>query len=129
MDSLQKRFENKIKTEMKLLFRILITALLVMGIAYLMKGVIVDEFTTALTVAIVLGLLNFFVKPILVLLTLPVTVITLGLFLLVINTIMIQLCDYFIDGFKISTFWTAMLFSIVLSLSQSLVYQITGDTK
>ena len=114
---------------MTLLFRILITALLVMGIAYLMKGVIVDEFTTALTVAIVLGLLNFFVKPILVLFTLPVTIVTLGLFLLVINAIMILLCDYFIDGFRISSFWTALLFSIVLSLSQSLVYQITGDAK
>lgn len=114
---------------MKLLFRILITAILVIVIAKVMKGVIVDEFTTALTVAIVLGLLNFFVKPILVLLTLPVTILTLGLFLLVINTIMIELCDYFIDGFRISSFLTAMIFSIVLSLSQSLVYQITGDTK
>lgn len=114
---------------MKLLFRILITAVLVLVIAKLMKGVIVDEFTTALTVAIVLGLLNFFVKPILVLFTLPVTIFTLGLFLLVINAVMILLCDYFIDGFRISSFWTAMLFSIILSLSQSLVYQITDDTK
>ena len=114
---------------MKLLFRILITALLVLGLAKIMKGVIVDEFTTALTVAIVLGLLNFFVKPILVLFTLPVTIFTLGLFLLVINAVIILLCDYFIDGFSISSFWTAMLFSIILSLSQSLVYQITGDTK
>ncbi|HNP32009.1 MAG TPA: phage holin family protein [Flavobacterium sp.] len=114
---------------MKLLFRILITAALVMVISYVMKGVYVDEFTTALTVAIVLGLLNFFVKPILVLFTLPVTIFTLGLFLLVINAIMIELCDYFIDGFRINSFWTAMLFSIVLSLSQSLVYQITGETK
>ncbi len=94
-----------------------------------MKGVRVDEFTTALTVAIVLGLLNFFVKPILVLFTLPVTFFTLGLFLLVINAIMILLCDEFVDGFEVSSFWTAMLFSIILSLSQSLVYQITGDTK
>ncbi|MEO5776757.1 MAG: phage holin family protein [Flavobacterium sp.] len=114
---------------MKLLLRILITAALVMGISYLMKGVIVDEFTTALTVAIVLGLLNFFVKPILVLLTLPITFFTLGLFLLVINTIIIELCDYFIDGFSIRSFWTAMIFSIILSLSQSLVFQITGETK
>ena len=114
---------------MKLLFRILITALLVLGLAQIMKGVILDEFTTALTVAIVLGLLNFFVKPILVLFTLPVTIFTLGLFLLVINAIMILLCDSLIDGFRISSFWTAMLFSIILSLSQSLVYQITGDTK
>jgi putative membrane protein len=94
-----------------------------------MKGVIIDEFTTALTVAIVLGLLNFFVKPILVLLTLPVTFFTLGLFLLVINAIIILLCDHFVDGFQVVSFWTAMLFSIILSLSQSLVYQITGDTK
>jgi putative membrane protein len=114
---------------MKLLFRILITALLVMAIAYIMKGVVVDEFTTALTVAIVLGLLNLLVKPILVLFTLPVTIVTLGLFLLVINAAMILLCDHFIDGFSVSSFWTAMLFSIILSLSQSLVYQITGDNK
>lgn len=114
---------------MKLLFRILITAILVLVIAKVMKGVVVDEFTTALTVAVVLGLLNFFVKPILVLFTLPITVITLGLFLLFINTGMILLCDHFVDGFNISSFWTAMLFSIILSLSQSLVYQITGDAK
>ena len=114
---------------MKLLFRILITAILVLVIAKIMKGVIVDEFTTALSVAIVLGLLNFFVKPILVLFTLPVTIFTLGLFLLVINAIMILLCDHFVEGFHVSSFWTAMLFSIILSLSQSLVYQITGDAK
>ncbi|TBX69496.1 phage holin family protein [Flavobacterium silvisoli] len=114
---------------MKILIRILITALLVMAIAYLMKGVVVDEFTTALTVAIALALLNFFVKPVLVLFTLPVTFFTLGLFLLVINAVIIELCDYFIDGFRINSFWTAMLFSIILSLSQSLVYQITGESK
>ena len=114
---------------MKLLFRILITDILVLVIAKIMKGVIVDEFTTALTVAIVLGLLNFFVKPVLVLFTLPVTIFTLGLFLLVINAVMILLCDHFVEGFHVSSFWTAMLFSIILSLSQSLVYQITGDAK
>jgi putative membrane protein len=114
---------------MKLLLRILITAILALVISKLMKGVIIDEFTTALTVAIVLGLLNFFVKPILVLFTLPVTFFTLGLFLLVINAVIILLCDEFVDGFEVHSFWTAMLFSIILSLSQSLVYQITGDTK
>jgi putative membrane protein len=94
-----------------------------------MKGVKVDEFTTAITVAIVLALLNFFVKPVLVLFTLPVTFFTLGLFLLVINAIIILLCDHFVDGFKVDTFWTAMLFSIILSLSQSLVFQFTGESK
>jgi len=122
---------NKIykSLQMKILIRIFATSLLVMAIAYLMKGVVVNEFSTALTVAIVLGLLNFFVKPILVLFTLPVTIFTLGLFLLVINAVMILLCDHFVEGFHVSSFWTAMLFSIILSLSQSLVYQITGDSK
>ncbi len=122
---------NKIykSLQMKILIRIFVTSLLVMAIAYLMKGVVVNEFSTALTVAIVLGLLNFFVKPILVLFTLPVTIFTLGLFLLVINAVMILLCDHFVEGFHVSSFWTAMLFSIILSLSQSLVYQITGDSK
>lgn len=114
---------------MKILVRILVTSMLVMAISYLMKGVRVDEFTTALTVAIVLGLLNFFVKPILVLLTLPVTIFTLGLFLLVINAAMILLCDHFVDGFDVNGFWTALFFSIILSLSQSLVFQLTGETK
>ena len=122
---------NKIykSLQMKILIRIFVTSLLVMAIAYLMKEVVVNEFSTALTVAIVLGLLNFFVKPILVLFTLPVTIFTLGLFLLVINAVMILLCDHFVEGFHVSSFWTAMLFSIILSLSQSLVYQITGDSK
>jgi putative membrane protein len=100
-----------------------------MVISYLMKGVVVDEFSTALTVAIVLGLLNFFVKPILVLFTLPVTVFTLGFFLLVINAIIILLCDHFVDGFDVNGFWTALYFSIILSLSQSLVYKLTVDKK
>ena len=100
-----------------------------MVISYLMKGVVVDKFSTALIVAIVLGLLNFFVKPVLVLFTLPVTVFTLGLFLLVINAIIILLCDHFVDGFDVNGFWTALFFSIILSLSQSLVYQLTGEGK
>ena len=114
---------------MKLLLRILITSILVMVISYLMKGVVVDEFSTALIVAIVLGLLNFFVKPVLVLFTLPVTILTLGLFLLVINAIIILMCDHFVDGFDVNGFWTALFFSIILSLSQSLVYQLSGEGK
>ena len=112
---------------MKLIIRLLVTSVLVMIISHLMTGVIVYEFTSALTVAIVLGLLNLFVKPILVILTLPVTIITLGLFYLVINAAMILVCDHFVDGFKVNTFWTAMLFSIILSLSQSIVFKLTNN--
>ncbi len=114
---------------MKLLFRILITAGLVLLISNFMTSVSVADFTTALIVAVVLGLLNIFIKPILVLLTLPVTIVTLGLFLFVINACIILLCSRLVDGFRINSFWTALLFSIILSISQSIVYKIIGDDK
>ncbi|NRS87327.1 putative membrane protein [Flavobacterium sp. 7E] len=114
---------------MKLLLRILITSALVLLISNLMTGVHVASFTTALIVAVVLGLLNIFIKPILVILTLPITFITLGLFLLVINALIIILCDNIVGGFSVDTFFTALLFSIILSVSQSLMYAILGETK
>ncbi len=114
---------------MKLILRLITTSVLVMLISYVLDGVHVDKITTALVVAIVLGLLNFFVKPILVLFTLPVTIFTLGLFYLVINASMILLCDYFVDGFEVKSFWTALLFSIILSVSQSVIYKLTEDRK
>ncbi|MGV9004977.1 phage holin family protein [Flavobacterium sp.] len=114
---------------MKLLVRILITAILVMLISYVLKGVIIDEFTTAVTVAIVLALLNFLVKPLIVLFPLPITILTLGLFLLVINACIILLCSHFVNGFEVTSFWIAMVFSIILSLSQSLLFQLMGEAK
>ena len=114
---------------MKLLFRILITSVLVLLLSHFMTGVHVAGFTTALIVAVVLGLLNIFVKPILVILTLPITFITLGLFLLVINALIILLCDNIVGGFSVDSFFTALLFSVILSVSQSLMYSILGETK
>lgn len=114
---------------MNLLIKILITSGLVLLIAHFMPGVHVAGFTTALIVAIVLGLLNIFIKPVLVLLTLPVTIITLGLFLLVINALMILLCTKIVGGFSVDTFWTALFFSIVLSLLQSIMNGILGEGK
>ncbi len=114
---------------MKLLFRILITTGLVLLISHFMTSVSVANFTTALIVAVVLGLLNIFIKPILVLLTLPVTILTLGLFLFVINAFIILLCSRLVDGFRVNSFWTALIFSVILSISQSVVYKIIGDDK
>ncbi|MFV5700612.1 phage holin family protein [Flavobacterium sp. XS2P12] len=114
---------------MNLLIKILITSGLVLLIANFMPGVHVAGFTTALIVAIVLGLLNIFIKPILVILTLPVTIITLGLFLLVINALMILLCTEIVGGFSVDTFWTALFFSIILSLLQSIMNGILGEGK
>ena len=114
---------------MNVFFRILITAVLVMLISHFMKGVHVINFSTSIIVAIVLGLLNIFVKPILILFTLPVTIFTLGLFLLVINAILILFCSQIVGGFSVDSFWTALLFSIVLSILQSIMYGFSKDKK
>lgn len=100
-----------------------------MVISRFMGGVHVAGFMTSVIVAIVLGLLNIFIKPIIVLFTLPVTILTLGLFLLVINALMILLCTKIVGGFSVDSFWTALLFSILLSIAQSLVYKLGGEEK
>lgn len=107
---------------MNLILRLVVTALLVMLLAYFLPGVRVQGFGTALIVAVVLGLLNIFVKPILVLFTLPVTIVTFGLFLLVINALVIMLCDVIVGGFEVTSFFTALLFSLILSIVQSLIF-------
>lgn len=112
---------------MNLLIRILITAVLVVIIAHFMPGVSVDTFTTSLIVAVVLGLLNIFIKPILILFTLPITIVTFGLFLLVINALIILLCTKIVGGFHVASFWTAVFFSIILSISQSILFKNPKD--
>jgi len=114
---------------MKLLIRLLTTAISVMIIAHFMPGVFVASFTTSIIVAVVLSLLNIFIKPILILFTLPVTLLTFGLFLLVINALIILLCTKIVGGFAVDTFWTALLFSIILSLFQSIMFSLTGQDK
>ncbi len=110
---------------MRLLIQILLTAILVLVLAEILPGVSVDAFTTSLIVAAVLALLNIIVKPILVFLTLPATIITFGLFLLVINAVIILMVDYLISGFAVANFWWALLFSLLLSLAQSVLYSLT----
>jgi len=109
---------------MNILLRLLITAGLVLLISNFMSGVHVESFTTSLIVAFVLGLINIFIKPIMVLLTLPFTIVTFGLFLLIINGLMIILCTKIVGGFTVDTFWTALLFSLVLSITQSIAYKL-----
>ncbi len=89
--------------------------------AWLLPGVDVDDYFTAITVAIVLGLLNVFLKPLLVLLTIPITIVTFGLFLLVINALIILMVDDFVGGFTVNGFWWALLFSLVLSFVSSVM--------
>ncbi len=117
----------EIKQDMNLILRILITAILVMVISYYLPGVRVESFGTSIIVAIVLGLLNIFIKPILVLFTLPVTIITFGLFLLVINALIILFCSEIVSGFEVTSFWVALLFSIILSIMQSLMFSFSKE--
>ncbi|SDR70932.1 putative membrane protein [Gillisia sp. Hel1_33_143] len=112
---------------MKFILRILLTAVAVILLSQFLPGVSVAGYGTAIIVAIVLALLNLIVKPILVLFTLPVTIITLGLFLLVINAVIILLADGFITGFAVDGFWVALIFSLLLSLFQSVLYSLLGS--
>ena len=112
---------------MKLLLRVLLSALAVVILAKLLPGASVDSYLTAILVAVVLSLLNFLVKPILIILTLPITLLTLGIFLLFINAIIILLADYFIAGFGVDGIWWALLFSLLLSLLQSLLFSVLKD--
>ncbi|ULC59374.1 phage holin family protein [Flaviramulus sp. BrNp1-15] len=114
---------------MKLIIRLLLNAIAVFVIAYFLNGVSVDSYITALIVAVVLSVLNLLVKPILVILTLPITIITLGLFLLIINAIIILLADKLIDGFSVSSIWIAVLFSILLSILQSILHSLFKEDK
>ena len=110
---------------MNFLIRILISALVAFGLSYLLDGVHIDAFTTALILALVLAVLNALVKPILILLTLPITILTLGLFLFVINALIILLADRLLgDNFNVDGFWWALLFSILLSLVSSVLYSV-----
>ena len=120
---------------MKLIAKLLLNAIAVVILAKILSGVqitgqsVTDEYLTALIVAVVLSILNLIVKPILIILTLPVTIITLGLFLLVINAIIILLADKLIDGFAVSNIWWAILFSILLSILQSLLHSFLKEEK
>lgn len=106
---------------MNFLVRLLISTVAVIVSAYILPGVAVDSFMTAIIVAIILSLLNVIVKPILIVLTIPITIFTLGLFLLVINALIILLADSLISGFEVDGFLYALIFSIVLSIVNALL--------
>ena len=114
---------------MKTIIRLLITAVLVLIISKYMDGVSIENITSAIIVAVVLAILNAIVKPVLVFLTFPITIVTLGLFLLAINSVIIMICDHFVDGFTVDGFLTALIFSIILSISQTIMFKLTDENK
>ena len=114
---------------MKFILKLLLTAVAVFVLQKILPGITVDSYTDAIWVALVIGLLNSFVRPLFVLLTLPATLITLGLFLFVINALMIQLAGYFLDSFTVASFWWALLFSVLLSILQPILHSLLGEDK
>ncbi|WP_298301581.1 phage holin family protein [Hydrotalea sp.] len=103
------------------LSKVLFTAVAVLIATYILNGVHVNSTSTAIIVAAVLGLLNTFVKPVLIILTIPFTILTLGLFLLVINVLIIKWTSELVPGFQVNGWWPALWFSIIVSLVSSFI--------
>lgn len=111
---------------MNFIIRLFITALVAYGLSMVLSGVHIPDFIDAIVFVLVLALLNMFIKPLLILFTLPITVVTLGLFLFVINAIIILVADKFMDGISVDGFWWALLFSLLLSMVSSFVQSLFG---
>ena len=114
---------------MNFIIKVLVTAVNAFILAYILPHIEIDNFTTAIIVAFVLALLDAIVKPILIFITLPITVVTLGLFLFVINALIILLADSLIKDFWVDGFWWALLFSLLLSIVTSILYKEKREEK
>ena len=114
------------KLIMKFLASILLNGLLVLLVANFLEGVYVQDYRVAVLTGLVLGLINFTIKPLATLFTLPLTILTFGLFLLVINGAMVLLVDWFLQGFEVRSLGWAILFSLLLSLLNFLLGDV-GD--
>ena len=112
---------------MGFILKLLATAVAAYVASWILSGVTIDSAGTAIIVALVFALLNAIIRPILVLLTIPITIVTLGLFLLLINIIFVKLTDYLIDGFEVDGLLTALLFSFIVSGVSGLINAIVGD--
>jgi len=108
---------------MRIILNWFLQAVAIVIVAYLLPGVELANFWTALILAVVLGAINTFIKPVLVFLTLPLTVVTLGLFMLVINALLIMLASAVVTGFSVSGFFSALLFAIILSVVSSVLHK------
>lgn len=111
---------------MNFIIKTLVVGAVVLLLSYFLPGVDVSSFLTAILVALVLAVLNALLRPILIILTIPITILTLGLFLLVINALMVLLADALIPGFNVDGFFWAFIFSICLSLVSWLLDSVAG---
>jgi putative membrane protein len=111
------------------MLKFILTALAAIIASYILPGVYIDGFLSAIILSLLLAILNVTVRPLLLILTIPATVLTFGVFIFVINAIVILICDAILPGFEVDNFWWALLFSIVLWLTNSLLNDLTAKKK
>jgi putative membrane protein len=114
---------------MIILARWLILTLAVFFAAYILDGIQVSSFLSAFFAAAILGILNVFLRPVLIILTLPINILTLGLFTFVINAFMLKIVSYVLPGFDVRGFWTAVGGALIISLCGWALNAITGARK
>jgi putative membrane protein len=115
---------------LRLLVLWLINSLALLTVAYVLPGIDVADFTTAMIAAVVLGLVNAFIRPLLILLTLPVTLLTLGLFIFVINGLLFWMVGSWLQGFTVAGFWSGFFGAIVYSIiSWALSSVLLGENR
>jgi putative membrane protein len=112
---------------MKMILNWFLYAAAILVTAYVLPGVTISGFVAALILAAVLGAINMFLRPILVVLTLPINILTLGLFTLVINAALVMFADYLLPDFAVASFWWALLFALVLTIVHGLLNALKGD--
>jgi putative membrane protein len=114
------------------MLHILLKWLIYSGIIYftclIMPGIKIANFRVAIIVAVVLAIINTIVKPVLIFLTFPITIVTMGVFLLVINALMLMLASKMVKGFDINSFWSALFGSMIISFFYSFIYQYSEET-
>ena len=114
---------------MNFILKVILTAVAVFVLAAILPGVEVANYVTAVWVAFSIAVLNMFVRPLIIFFTLPATIVTLGLFLFVVNAIIILLAANLVGGFMVSSFFSALLFSILLSIFRSALFKLIKDKK
>lgn len=107
---------------MHILLRWLISALVIIIVSFLLPGIHVDGLFAALIAALILGLINAVIKPVIILLTLPINILTLGFFTFIINASLVLLAAKIVEGFSVDGFWWALVFSLIMSLVNSFIH-------
>jgi|SRR5690242_5259203 len=115
---------------MKFIINLLITAAIAYGLSMLLKPhILIDSYTTSLIFCLVLAFLNAILKPLLIFLTLPITIFTFGIFLIVLNVLIVLLAAKMVDGIRIDGFWWALFFSVLLSIASSLISNLQSQSR